>query len=265
MRSKPPLGARNHCEDWQISEGLRARDTFGRQHARIAHDPQNARNADAHGELVKTQCLACLVQQNRCAAIRGLAAQAALAQGRIQDHGRAKSMRHPRRAAVMRRDTNLGQVGAVHRGRVQIDAKITSHHHVVEKNMCQPCPQRSTRRAGKTAVQVAPVRQISRPGQKSETVDNGHHKQSAAQGFQLGRPQQPAHDLNADDLVAMHRCRDEHRGTIAARMHNLDAQVDGGVIGHGRHRERDRRTCAGRDPLRSDCKGCPRHHKSLSC
>jgi hypothetical protein len=73
---------------------------------------------------VEPQRLARLHQQHVDPLLLGEIAQAAVAQGAFDDHRRAEGHRQLHQLAVARRDADLGEVVAVDRGRMDVDAEL---------------------------------------------------------------------------------------------------------------------------------------------
>ena len=150
----------------------------------------------------------------------------------------------------------------VKRSREEEEAE-EAQHDIVQKDMGKPGPKRPCRRARKTAVQVAAVRQIPRAAEKAKGVDNRNHNQCAPQRCQLRCAQQAAHDFNTDHFIPMNRSADKQRGAGPFAVVHLKRQTDGRVIGQDRDRQSDGFVGAAFNPVTCDLKGLWGGHDQL--
>ena len=79
-------------------------------------------------------------------------------------------------------------------------------------------------RAGKTAIEVAPVGQIPRVVEKTKGVHNRHNKQCPAQLLEGLRAQEPTDNLNPDHLVAMNPSADKNSWPVLLPVHHMRRQ-----------------------------------------
>jgi hypothetical protein len=124
--------------------------------------------------------------------------------------------------------------------------------------------QRAFCAARKGAVEIAPVRQITRMVQEAESVDDRHGKQRAAQFFEMRRAQKSPHDLDADDLVAMHGGADKHCRSGPRPCTTCTDIVTGVWSDKYADRKVDRSPAACRDPFRPQSRNAVRGSSALS-
>ena len=100
----------------------------------------------------------------------------------------------------------------MHRGRVQVDADLRALHDLGQEEMRQPRGERPVGRAGKRAIEIAPVGQIARAADKAVGIDHRGTQSRVPQmlpGCQ--RAQHTANDLDAVQLIAVNGRGHEHR------------------------------------------------------
>ena len=91
--------------------GLRdGADVRGRQHADVAHDLQDAAEACPDAELVETQGLASLVNEQRETSLRRVRTQRALALRRLEDHRCAERHGHVHGRRILQVPAHLCEV-----------------------------------------------------------------------------------------------------------------------------------------------------------
>jgi hypothetical protein len=192
------------------------------------------------------------VKQHVDARLLGGHAQRALAQAGFHHHRRAEGGAQFRKPLIAGGKADLRQVGTVDRRRMQVDPHIRAAHHLVHEDMRQLRRHGARRQARKHAVEVAPVGQVAGMVEKAEGIDDGHRQQRARHRAQRRGPQQAAHDLDANHLVAVDRRRHEHYRPRAPPVDDLDREMHRRVIGQLAHRDIDAGTGARRNLFATD-------------
>jgi hypothetical protein len=243
---------------------LGRRDPARGQRADLLQHAQDPGHPDAYPVFVEAQPLARLVEQHVDPLLARGMAQRARPQRRLEDDRRAEGAGEVVEPGLARRDADLRIIRPVHRRGMQVDPEIRPRDDLGHEQMRQPRGERAPARAGTAAVEVAPVRQVARTGQEAEGVDDGHHHERPAQRFQRLGAQQAAHDLHADDLVAMHPRGDEDHRPGAAAVDHLHRHGDLGVIRHHRDRQVDDLAASRRDPRVADLECAASGHASVT-
>ena len=153
------------------------------------------------------------------------------------DHdGDAEGLGQLERARVRQVGAHLRNVRAVERAGVQIHQRFAVHDHLIEEGARDPRGGASVRPAGKVAIQVAAVRQVARRLAEAVQVDDRHADQHAAELAGVEILQDPAHHLDAVQLVAVDPGREAEGGArldTAGHAHrNRDGAAGEGLARH---------------------------------
>ncbi len=147
---------------------------------------------------------ACLVDDGRNARFRGLTAQAALGPLPRDDDAGAEMNREFPDFRVRDIGTDLRQVRAPVRRRMQIDERITVNEHF-RKHLVrdQPCHAAACA-AGKRPVEVATVGQVAVARSYALRVDRGQRNHGASQRAGVDVREGTSRYFDAVQLVAVH-------------------------------------------------------------
>ncbi len=139
--------------------------------------------------------------------------QRAFAQARIDDHRRAEGLGHLDHAHIPEIGTDLRQIGSGDGPGMQVDAVVRLGDDLFRDQVRDSRRDGALLPPGERAIQVAAVRQIARAVDEPEDVDDRDGQQAPAQPLQCRLAEQALDDLDAVELVAVQRGRDEERRT----------------------------------------------------
>src|SRR5690606_29906045 len=205
------------------------------------HHVDDAAHARTNAGLLETQRFACLVGNYRNAVRFRHFTQRAIAQHRVEHQWHAEGARDLGGFVAGEIGTNLRHVGAVHGAGVQVDGVGAQIEHLGLEQVRHACAKAAGFRAGKAAVQVATVRQVTGLVNKTEHVDHRHRDQGTGKIAQAADLQQAANDFHAVELVAVDRGADQqHRPGLLAMHHmhgniqrRVGVELRGGHFHHG--------------------------------
>jgi hypothetical protein len=153
------------------------------------HDPQDAGKARPRRHFIEAKAFARLVEQDIDATILRRLAQGSVPQLRPNDDRRPEGLGVAHCQIRRRGHADLRQVGAVDRGRMQVDAEIGPLHDLGHEQMGETSGQGSALAARKRPVQIASIGQVAGMVEKAERIDDGHDHQRTPDRVQLRRPQ----------------------------------------------------------------------------
>ena len=125
----------------------------------------------------------------------------------------------------------------------------------VQEKAGKPACQRSFQGSGEGPVQVAPVRQVSRQGDKAENVHDRHSNKRAMKVLECAQFQEPPYDLHAGDLIAMNGRADEKSRSGLATTNHMDRHCHRRMGGKLRYRQVDCPAFPGLNDDTADGKG----------
>ncbi len=159
---------------------------------------------------------------------------------------------------------DLRQVRAVIGAGVEVDADVASADDLGHEQVGDPGRQRSVRRSGERAVEVAAVREVAVAVQEAVHVDDRDGDHGAGHRAGVEAAHHAPDDLDAVDLVAVDRGAEPHGVPVAASVPHLQGQRDP----RAGHLAGDREFAGGRsarrhvelaDPQR--CASCTAHDR----
>ncbi len=104
---------------------------------------------------------------------------------------------------------------------MQIDSVGAVANDLVDEQVCDPGRERALGGAGKAAVEIAPVRQVTGLVDEAVDVDHRHRHQRAGQPVEGLDVEQPADDLDSVELVTVHGRGDEQAGAVPLAVHDM--------------------------------------------
>src|SRR3569623_662483 len=219
-----------------------------RQHSQGAHDVDDAAHTGFDAGLVESQRLAGLVQQHGHALARCHFAQRTGADRCIEQYRHAEAARQPGGFFVGEIGADLRQIVAVQGTGMQIDAVGGVAHDLGHEQVGETGGERAVGGAGKAAVELTAVRQITRVMNEAKDIDEGHGQQHAADALLQRQAQQAPDDLDAIDLIAVDRRRYEQPRARLPAVHHVHRHGDFAMSVEPRHPEIDGDTSTGRHP-----------------
>ena len=130
------------------------------------------------------------------------------------------------------------------------------HHQVRD-----PARQRAAGRAREGPVEVPTVGQVALAGHHAEHVQDRYGDQGPAHLLRREGREQPADDLDPDDLVAVRRRVDPHHRPVLAAVQDPDREPDVGAGDQPGDRELEVARGARPDPHRPDGERVARHQR----
>ena len=116
-------------------------------------------------ELVETEALTSFIDENVDAYLPSRSPHRARSFGALEDHLCPECKTKLATAfAALQIAADLRQVDAMNRSSMQVDADVAARDYLIQKEVRDACSERAVGRAGKRAVEIAPVGQIRATG-----------------------------------------------------------------------------------------------------
>ena len=200
----------------------RHRTVTGLDHAQSGQHSSDSGDAGLDRGPVEPPGFAALVQQHRRACGGRCGTHRSVAQLGVHHERWTERDGEVASSFVVEVGADLGQVRAMVGTGVQVDADVAATDDLGQEQVRDARCERSVRRTGERAVEVATVGQVPVAVDEAVHVDDRHRHDRAGERLRVDPLQRPADDLDTADLVTVHGCTQPHHGSFVAAVDHVD-------------------------------------------
>lgn len=202
------------------------------EHADFMHHMQDAVKRRADDVLVETQSLAAFEEKhgNALVMLQDRLPQRTVAQVRFDDDGNAEGFRQAQGFLLLGFRADLRKVEAMRGARVQVDSVGRFADDFGHEDMREPRGERSIGTAGKAAIEIATVGQVTGQAVEAEDVDDGDDQERAVDFFKLTQIKKAFANFDSVQFIAVYRGRHKENRAFLLAANDFHRNVDLGVV-----------------------------------